>query len=482
MDDLSGSGSNAVTYRCWRWGLAGIALASPLFVISVISSGFAYEITNLNKPIFAFVALMMVAGVIYLLVIRGLKPDAFSKSLFVWVILLGLAARIGMFASTPILEDDYYRYFWDGGVVAKGFNPYRYAPHEILAGGKIDLPDHLKELALEAKPILERINYPRLRTPYPPVSQCAFAIAHMIHPWSMTAWRTVLLLLDLVTLYLLFILLRDLKVPLQGLVIYWWNPLLIKEIYNSGHMEVVLFPFLLGFALLLIRRRYVYASGILGLAVGVKFWPALLLPVVVRNHWGEPKRLIPALMLFAGLSIIMVLPFYLTHSDSSSGLRAYARYWEMNDTLFMLILWAVKFIPGTNGHGVGCAQITARIVTAGILCLWIAWIVRREDQDPHEMVRRCVLIIAGLFLLNPTQFPWYALWMLPFLAACPRASLLALTALLPLYYVRFSFSARGMAEIFDKGIVWLEFGPVWLLLIWEWYKGRRGAGPMPNLR
>ena len=436
----------------------------------------------MDKPIFAFVALMMMAGVIYLLVILGFKQDAFSRSLLVWVILIGLLARIGMFASTPILEDDYYRYLWDGGVVAKGFNPYQYAPRDTLVGGKIDLPNHLKELAVQEKAILERINYPHLRTVYPPISQCAFALAHMIHPWSMTAWRMVLLLLDLVTLYLLFILLRNLNLPLQGLVIYWWNPLLIKEIYNSGHMEVVLFPFLLGFVLLLIRSRCVYASGILGLAVGVKFWPALLLPVVLRNHWREPKRLIPAVILFAGLSIVMFLPFYLTHFDSGSGLRAYASYWEMNDTLFMLILWTVKFILGTNGHGVGNAQITARIVTAGILFMWILWIVKRDDQDPLETVRRFVLIIAALFLLNPTQFPWYALWMLPFLAVCPRASLLILTALLPLYYLRFYFSARGMAEIFDKGIVWLEFGPVWLLLVWEWYNGRRVAGTMPNLR
>ena len=479
---MSRSGNNVFTYSFWRWGLAGIALASPLFVISLISNGFAYEITNIDKPILAFVALMMMAGVTYLLVTLGFKQHVFSTSLLVWVILLGLLVRISMFASTPILEDDYYRYLWDGGVVAKGFNPYQYAPRDILVGENIDLPHHLTELALQAKPILERINYPRLRTPYPPVSQCAFALAHMIHPWSMTAWRMVLLFLDLVTLYLLFILLRDLNLPLQGLVIYWWNPLLINEIYNSGHMEVVLFPFLLGFVLLLIHRRYVYASGILGIAVGVRFWPALLLPVVLRNHWREPKRVIPAVILFVGLSIVMFLPFFQTHFDSGSGLRAYASYWEMNDTLFMVLLWTVKFILGMNGHGVGNAQIITRVVTAGILFMLILWIVKRDDQDRRETVRRCVLIIAALFLLSPTQFPWYALWMLPFLAVCPRTSLLILTALLPLYYVRFYFSARGMAEIFDKGIVWLEFGPVWLLLIWEWYNGRRGAGTMPNPR
>jgi hypothetical protein len=53
-----------------------------------------------------------------------------------------------------------------------------------------------------------------------------------------------------------------------------------------------------------------------------------------------------------------------------------------------------------------------------------------------------------------------------------------LTLLLPLYYLRYYFRARGMAHIHDQGIVWLEFVPVWLLLIWEWYKaeGRKSEG------
>ncbi len=176
---MSRSGNTVFTYSFWRWGLAGIALASPLFVISLISNGFDYEITNIDKPILAFVALMMMAGVIYLLVILGFKQDVFSKRLLVWVILLGLLVRISMSASTPILEDDYYRYLWDGGVVAKGFNPYQYAPRDILVGGNIDLPHHLTELALQAKPILERINYPRLRTVYPPhFSRCLCPRTH----------------------------------------------------------------------------------------------------------------------------------------------------------------------------------------------------------------------------------------------------------------------------------------------------------------
>jgi hypothetical protein len=52
-------------------------------------------------------------------------------------------------------------------------------------------------------------------------------------------------------------------------------------------------------------------------------------------------------------------------------------------------------------------------------------------------------------------------------------SLLSLTLLLPLYYLRNYFDARGMPGIHDHGIVWVEFVPIWGLLFWEWYNERK---------
>ena len=48
-----------------------------------------------------------------------------------------------------------------------------------------------------------------------------------------------------------------------------------------------------------------------------------------------------------------------------------------------------------------------------------------------------------------------------------------LTALLPLYDLRFHFDSRGMAEVFDHGIVWIEYVPVWALLAWEFVNRAR---------
>jgi hypothetical protein len=455
------------------WLIAGLILALPLFALSTLSSSFDYGISDKDKPVITLVALLMGAGVIYLLIISFLEETQFNRALLIWIVLLGLSLRLGMFWTIPMLEDDHFRYLWDGGMLANGFNPYEYTPEEFQDATSLTDSDTLHRLAQQAEPILKWINYPWLRTIYPPVSQGAFALAHLIRPWSLIAWRCVLLALDLTVLLILYHILTGLNRPLIGLVIYWWNPLLIKEIYNSAHMDVLIFPFLLGAILLSFKGRYVMASLMLGLAVGTKFWPVILLPVILRPVFGDWRRLIPAALVFAGVCFVMFLPFYLSGLDATSGFTAYRRDWEMNDSLFMFILWTVEFGMEIFGAGAWHAQGVARIIVFFLIVMWALWSIRRDTTDPLEIFRRCLLVIGALFLLSPTQYPWYYLWLLPFLTIYQVFPLLLLTALLPLYYLRFYLTERAMTQFHDLGIVWLEFVPVWSLLLLQWYSSRR---------
>ena len=163
---------------------------------------------------------------------------------------------------------------------------------------------------------------------------------------------------------------------------------------------------------------------------------------------------------------------------------AYGRQWEMNDALFMALTWGVawfaKLVPATFSVLQTQVDAAARIFTLLILGAWIAWLSRNEPAEPAEFWERSLLIVAALFLLSPTQFPWYYLWVLPFLVIKPRFSLLLLGALLPLYYLRFYYAARDNVGVFDYYIVWLEYIPVWCMLIYEWLvaSGARAGKPL----
>ena len=101
--------------------------------------------------------------------------------------------------------------------------------------------------------------------------------------------------------------------------------------------------------------------------------------------------------------------------------------------------------------------------------------LRTPLTDPGALCAKFTFIVAALFLLSPTQFPWYYTWLVPLLVLTPQVPLLLLTALLPIYYLRFYFAVRGEAVVFDLGIVWLEYAPVWILIGWKWFNCKRAV-------
>ncbi|MBI5863093.1 MAG: hypothetical protein HZB38_01000, partial [Planctomycetes bacterium] len=140
----------------------------------------------------------VLAGVVYFVGLWPIRLGAFGKRSLVWVWLIGLAMRAIVLPAAPFLEDDFNRYLWDGAVLARGFNPYEFAPAEVFPayGGTAQtvLPADL--LGAEAEIVRSKVNHRHLTTVYGPVAQAAFAAAHALSPWSMVAWRGVLLVFD----------------------------------------------------------------------------------------------------------------------------------------------------------------------------------------------------------------------------------------------------------------------------------------------
>ncbi|MEX0745481.1 MAG: glycosyltransferase family 87 protein [Phycisphaeraceae bacterium] len=437
-----------------------------------ISPQFAYgELPVLQRPTGLLVTLAMLAGAVYLAAIWMLKlplpgPRARAtadaarpgRGWWLWVLGVGLGMRALMIPSTPMLETDYFRYLWDGAVVAHGHNPYAHAPEAVLNG---EAPVELVELGEASGLVLERVNHPWLTTIYPPTAQAGFALAHTASPWRIEGLRLVWFLFDLVTLGLLIGLLRQLALPLSALLIYWWNPLLIREGYNTAHMEMTLLPFVVAALWLAVRHRLL-ASGIaLAMAVGAKLWPVLLLPTLLRQCGGRWNRIGTAAGVFALLGALIVSPMLLTHFGETAGLRAYAGTWQINDTLYQGFYLLGRWIAPEDAHR------AARLMVAFVLLGWIAWLCRRPAHNGRAVCERALWIVACLFLLSPTQLPWYWLWLLPMLVVRPSPGLLVLTATLPLYYLRFPMRELGYSAWFNHGVVWLQFAPAFLLLAWE---------------
>jgi alpha-1,6-mannosyltransferase len=359
------------------------------------------------------------------------------------------------------LDDDVYRYLWDGGVAAHGFDPYRQSPAEVVAAPR---DARLGQLAGDAAGVLQRINHADLTTIYPPVATAAFAIGHVLAPWSVTGWRCVVLLLELATCAGVLALLRECRRSPLWVALYWWHPLALKELAHAGHMEAVLLPLLVWAIVSAARGRLALSMMLLGCATATKFWPALLLPLLLRPQLSRPVMAAALAALYATVSLILLAPMAWNGLGADSGLVAYATYWTTNSAFFPAFERLVGLLMWPWGATSTAIALFAKGTIAAGLGLFALMLARTPAHSANDLIGRSAWLIAVLLLVSPAQFPWYMLWFAPFLALRPFAGMRAVVVTVPLYYSLFHFAAYDRVSTYADGLVWLVWVPVWLMI------------------
>lgn len=463
------------------WGL--VLLAGTLALRWQVDLAFAQNEPNLRAG--ALASGLAGLGLVFLVTLWALHRRAALLSRgwpLLALLVLGLAMRFAWLGSAPLFEDDAWRYLWDGALSAQGLNPYALPPQSVKIAPSFALNQNpllaAQRALVEADPralaVLHRINHPWLASLYPPLAQALFALNHKLAAFSLSGLQLFMLAWDVLTLGLFAWLLRAWGQPLFWLALYWWNPLIIEEAINSLHMDLFLLPFL-ALALLAARRGWRLLAG-LGLvaAAGIKIWPLVLAPALIpwpkSGGWPARARYAGLVLVLLAASLALFWPMVLgiqAGQSAQSGLIAYAQRWEMNDSLFMLTKGLLH--QGLSLDIKLAARLTRYAVAALVLGLAL-WFWLKPARDPATAV---LWVSAALFLTSPTQFPWYYLWLFPALMLRPVWPLIALTALLPLYYWRFQAQAQDWVAWFDQGLVWLEFAPVLAGLAWSALRSRR---------
>ncbi|MBX9925243.1 MAG: glycosyltransferase 87 family protein, partial [Hyphomicrobiaceae bacterium] len=409
------------------------------------------------------------AGLTFLLTVPLIEASvrldaAGQRRILTRILIMGAVLRAAMLWSVPALEDDFYRYLWDGAMSANGFNPYGLSPAAVASTAG-PAGDTIRDLSEQAGYVFERINNPELRTVYPPVAQAFFALAYLAEPWSLLAWRLIILAAECVSLCLLLAMLRDVGRPAIWVALYWLNPLIIKELVNSAHMEAILMPLVLGAVWFAMQQRFLASVGLLALAAGTKVWPLLLAPLLVRPLLSDPRRLALALGLLGASALALAAPILMAGLDRGSGFVAYSGTWQRNGAL----------VPGLTALSMalaGLANETAaslvRIFVAATAALIAIALAIRPVAGSTDLVGRVTVMAAAVLLLSPAQYPWYLAWVMPMLVFRPIRGLLAATALLPVYYASFHFRTQGIERVYDGTVVWLIWLPIWFMLWREW--------------
>ena len=455
--------------------LAGVAimLVAAQWQMARLSPGWSQASFRTIVDVAPLVGLLGVPSLLGIAVMPMLAHLAASR-MALWVMLAtGLAMRLVWLGVPVAIDDDFFRYLWDGAVVAAGANPYSVAPAAVMAGDPA--AGHLFGLASGARSVLAGINFPELTTIYPGTAQIAFALAHRLAPFSLDGLRLVFLAADVGALAVLLAILRTLGRPPLLAALFWLNPLVVWSGHGTGHTEALLAPLLLGACLLAWRGRDVLAAVLLALAVGVKLWPVLLVPLFARLSLACGRSLLAPALAFSIAAGLLLAPLaYSALSGMRSGLVAYSDHWWTNNAPFSWLSLAVYRL--TDGSPLGQRALRAAIAVAvGVLALALA---RRPAASLRALLGSATAIAAVTFYLAPAQFPWYALWFLPLAAAIESRPLLLASATLAGYYLLLPLVNQGAGEAYNYGLAFLHALPVWGWLLWQW----RAAAKNPAFR
>lgn len=384
-----------------------------------------------------FLAWSGVAGIAYLLAVREFSATpGFPRHAIIAGLLLAAVWHVEFLHVTPGTDDDIHRYVWDGRVQRLGYSPYLLIPSDPALASL-----HTSET--------RTLNHRDLPTPYPPGAQLFFRATAAIHE-SVLAFKVAFVFCELAIVFILLDVLRLEKRAPQWVLAFAWNPLLATEVAGSGHVDIVgVLLLLISFAALLRRWRTIAAIAF-ALAVAVKFLPIVLLPL----YWKRIR------MRDAGLAILvfglLYVPF-LNHGRIPFGsLGIYVQSFRFNDPVFAVL---EQFITPQI--------LAALVVLAGfVVALWM----RRGSAELYPGTFAWPMV-ASLFCA-PVVYPWYLLWILPFLRSTSTLPITIWTvSILPTYYV-WHLRTVGRPWILPGWVMLVEFGSIALASVLVWLRTR----------
>jgi hypothetical protein len=373
------------------------------------------------------------------------KLELFSsdkKTLFV-LLAIALIARGVVAVNTgehSYTSDDVYRYIWEGKLVAHCYNPLLYSPEDLAHSGLAD------------STMYPKINHHWLPTIYPPLSQYLFAAAWLIGGDHIFGFKTISLLFELLSLLVLFFFIRQARLPSWTWLIWLFSPLVIIEFIMSNHLDILAMPFLVLAMIFILRERPVESGLFLAMATMVKLFGLFFTPVLFFFFKGRKRVLF--FLSYVVTCVIFYLPFAVSAGPEVFGsLWEYLGNWQYNASIFFLLK---NFI----------SEELARQLCGGLFLLVVA-LVTFYKRSRFQPLERMAALFGTYVILTPSLFPWYLVWIVPFLIYRLRLSFLILTGTVFLpYYVLIGYYNEGQWPNANHFII-AEYVPFYLILIYE---------------
>jgi hypothetical protein len=381
------------------------------------------KLSSVGEP--SFIIPLAVAGIAYLLAIREFFSTArFPHRLIVVGLVLAALWHLPFLLMAPGSDDDVHRYVWDGHVQRLGYNPYIVVPSDPALGGL-----HTRDT--------RTLNNPDVPSPYPAGAQLFFRAVTAIHE-SVFALKVAFVVCDLAIVLVLLDILRCSGRGTHWVLAYAWNPLLATDVAGSGHIDIVGVLLLLVSVAALVRRWRAAAALAFALAVSVKLLPVVLLPL----YWRRVRMRDAALA--AVVVGLLYVPFFNHGRIPIGSLGTYVQRFRFNDPVFRTLERVVA-----PQLAVGLA-----VLVGFLTAIWM------RSKTPAWSSDAFAWPMAASLLCAPVVYPWYLLWLLPFVRSASTLPIIIWTvSIIPTFYV-WHLRTLGRPWLVPGWIMLLEYGSV----------------------
>jgi len=378
----------------------------------------------------------------------------------------GLIFRILLIFSWPSLSQDVYRFLWDGALFAQGISPYLYTPNAIIHQQEF-LGIHIPNAGelLSAMGSLSANNFSN----YPPVKQLFFALPHWlgIHGIIAQIWllRIIIILADIAVFFLGRRLLLNRSIHPKYINWYFLNPLIILELTGNCHFEGLMAASILASILLLFRKKYLISGMFLGIGIGLKLIPLMLIPVIgafIASGCKKSQTIKPISLFIAGILGSLGLIFLpMLNAETIAHYTATIGLWftkfEFNASIYYVLRWIGFQWKGYNL----IAQIgpVLSLFTA-MSIFYLSYRVWTQKSNIYQALMGSVLIYL---LCATTVHPWY--WTTVLVLSILAQSRVGILGSMLVFL---SYTAYG-EEIVQESWLWLsvEYLLLFSCLFWE---------------
>lgn len=321
--------------------------------------------------------------------------------------------------------------------MANGINPYRYAPSDSALS------------SLYSNEFPSKINYADMKTIYSPLAETLFYASYKIGGESFVGLKSFLFVFDLMTIWGIYLVIKELGASLKYILIYALCPLSLCQFFIDGHMDGFGIPFLVFGILFYLKEKKLLSYFLVGLSICIKPMGIILIPILffLEREWFDRIKvvLIPALV-----CMLLYLPFIFSGSPFQA-LVTFTKNWTFNGIVFDFL----NLFFNDN-------QRTRTICAVLFVIAYFPVVVGRRD-----ILTKIYLSIFILLIFSPVVHPWYLSWLAFLLPVQPRWSGMVFVSLISLTsFTVVTYQLTGVWKEYFS-ILLFEYVPVLALFVYE---------------